>query len=73
MSIASSLLFIVRCCPSFVHVCHTLLCGFVSLALHLAMGEVDSGGHAWFSWALVVVCGVLHPLHIFVAIATKHL
>ena len=67
------LLFILRCCPSFVLVRRALLHRVVLLALRLAMGEVDGGGHAWFSWALVVVCGVLHPLHIFVAIATKNL
>ena len=33
--------------------------------------EVDGGGRAWFSWAQVVVCGVLHPLRVFVAVVRR--
>ena len=35
------------------------------------MGEVDGSGRAWFLWAQVVVCGVLHPLRIFVAVVGR--
>ena len=36
---------------------------------HLLGACVSScGGRGWFLWALVIVCGLLHPLHTFVAI-----
>ena len=71
VAVRRGLLFIVRCCPSFVRVRRALLRGFASLALRLAMGEVDGAGRAWFSWALVVVCGVLHPLRVLVAVVRR--
>ena len=71
IAVGRGLLFIIRHCPLFVHVCRALLRGFASLALRLAMGEVDSGGRTWFSWALVVVCGVLHPLCVLVAVVRR--
>ena len=71
VAVCRGLLFIVHCCLSCVHVCHVLLRGFAWLALRLAMGEVHGGGHGWFSWVLVVVCRVLHPLRVFVAVVRR--
>ena len=65
------LLFILRSCPSSVLVRRALLHGVASLALRLAMGEVDGGERGWFSWALVVVCGFLHPCRVFVAVVRR--
>ena len=65
------LLFSLRCCPSSVLVRGALLRGVASLALRLAMGEVDVGERGWFSWALVVVCGLLRPCRVFVAVVSR--
>ena len=65
------LLFILRCCPSFVLVRHALLRSVASLALCLAMGEVDGGERGWLLWVLVVVWGLLHPFHVFVAVVRQ--
>ena len=48
-----------------------LLRGVASLALHLAMGEVDGGEHGWFSWVLVVVFRLLGPFCVFVAVVRQ--
>ena len=42
-----------------------------SLALRLAMGEVDGGERGWFSGALVVVRGLLRPFRFFVAVVRR--
>ena len=65
------LLFILRCCPSFVLVRRALLRGVASLALRLAMGEVDGGERGWFSWVLVVVFRLLGPFRVFVAVVRQ--
>ena len=71
IAVRRGLLFIVCCCPSSILVHRVLLRGFALLALRLAMGEVDGGGRGLLSWALVVVCGLLSPLHIFVAVVRQ--
>ena len=58
VAVRRGLLFIVCCCPSSVLVRRALLHGFASLALRLAMGEVDGGGLALVgiqSWTVVGV------------------
>ena len=58
IAVHCGLLFIVHCCPSSVLVRRVLLRGFASLALHLAMGEVDDGGLALVGIQLWMVVGV---------------
>ena len=65
------LLSILCCCPSSILVRRVLLHGVASLALRLAMGEVDGGERGWFLWVLVVVRGLLRPFRVFVAVVRR--
>ena len=70
----SSVAVVVRCCSSCAAVRRPFLsvarC-VASLALRLAMGDVDGGERGWFSWALVVVRGLLRPFRVFVAVVRR--
>ena len=60
-----SLLSIVHCCPSFVRVHHALLSGLASLALRLAVVEVEGAGRqrsCMVDAGGVVLVGCVHPV-----------